>query len=242
MNYFEEKAVGAIRDLAEKAKTLETRCLARGEQIERLKKELKALRVSHEERAELNLMLQRRLAEAGDRGESSPATVPVAAAPARHEKAGRIKGFVYLVMARRPGPESQFIELEDHEGNSCDAGMWRKEGSCWTLSIKAEAPFGEFAALCQEHGYPRKISNREQFRAAMGVIGTLSNGGLPSEATRDYVDTLAVLTHASLGQLDGPAGGPCDRCGWERAEHTGTDMLCVGQAGRFTMSGLEATQ
>lgn len=40
-----------------------------------------------------------------------------------------------IVMTTPPGPESQFIELEDEHGRSISAGVWTKEGDVWVMTI-----------------------------------------------------------------------------------------------------------
>lgn len=44
---------------------------------------------------------------------------------------------LYVVMARPPGPESDFVDIEDADGRSVRAGSWHRRGNFWVLRIDA---------------------------------------------------------------------------------------------------------
>lgn len=44
---------------------------------------------------------------------------------------------LYIVLARPPGPESDFVEIEDKDGKSVRVGQWYRRGNFWVLRIDA---------------------------------------------------------------------------------------------------------
>lgn len=44
---------------------------------------------------------------------------------------------LYIVLARPPGPESDFVDIEDEDGKSVRFGQWYRRGNFWVLRIDA---------------------------------------------------------------------------------------------------------
>lgn len=63
---------------------------------------------------------------------------------------------VRLLFARPPGPDSEFVEAEDIDGNGVKVGEWSKQGDYWVLTILAEAPIKQMAHESEETFNSRK--------------------------------------------------------------------------------------
>lgn len=44
---------------------------------------------------------------------------------------------IYIVLAIPPGPESDFVDIEDKDGKSVRVGQWYRRGNFWVLRIDA---------------------------------------------------------------------------------------------------------
>lgn len=51
----------------------------------------------------------------------------------------RIPGKLYVVLACGPGPDSDFVELEDHKGRGVGGYRWLQEDGLWLLEVEAPA-------------------------------------------------------------------------------------------------------
>lgn len=112
------------------------------------------------------------------------------AAETTDERAERTPG-LYVVMTNPPGPDSEFVELENQDGRGVgpvqSGAEWRQEGLYWTLGPFGPARSGEYIVIYPREGVSAtqvKDWLEENFQKPGSVDGTLPQsvvirGGTP---------------------------------------------------------------